>query len=62
MPFFSGAPRYHFYVTTLRLRSLVAVLLGWFMALGGTTFHSHAQEQDLPPLIYVCPMHLVQKP
>lgn len=57
MPFFSGPARYHFYVTTLRLRSLVAVLLGWFMALGGTTFHSHAQEQDLPPLIYVCPMH-----
>jgi hypothetical protein len=26
-------------------------------AWSATAFHSHAQEQELPPLVYVCPMH-----
>jgi len=42
-----------------RLRPLVAVVLACLLA-AGTTFvhdHAHAQAQDLPPLIYVCPMH-----
>jgi len=39
----------------------VVVVLGWLVAWSATTFHSHvdvhAQAQDLPPLVYVCPMH-----
>jgi Heavy metal binding domain len=37
----------------------VALVLGWLAAWMATSFHSHthAQEQDLPPLVYVCPMH-----
>jgi Heavy metal binding domain len=27
------------------------------MAWPAASFHPHAQEQDLPPLVYVCPMH-----
>jgi hypothetical protein len=40
-----------------RLHPLVAVVMGWLMAASATTFHGHAQEPELPPLIYVCPMH-----
>ena len=42
-----------------RLRPLVAVVLGCLLAAGTTSVHdhAHAQAQDLPPLIYVCPMH-----
>ncbi len=59
-PFFSRAARYHFNVTISRLRPLVAVLVVWLMAVGATPTHTHAQEQALPPLIYVCPMHADQ--
>ncbi len=42
-----------------RLRSLVAVVLSCLVAAApaGLSDHVHAQDQDLPPLIYVCPMH-----
>ena len=40
-----------------RFTSFVAVVMGCLVASGAATFHGHAQEQDLPPLIYVCPMH-----
>lgn len=35
----------------------VALVVGWLVTFSATAFHSHAQEQDLPPLVYVCPMH-----
>lgn len=35
----------------------IALVIGWLVAWSATSFHSHAQEQDLPPLVYVCPMH-----
>lgn len=41
----------------------LALVIGWLVAWSATTFHSHveahAQEQgqELPPLVYVCPMH-----
>ena len=35
----------------------VLAVLGWLYAWSATSLHSHAQEQDLPPLVYVCPMH-----
>lgn len=36
-----------------------ALVVGWLLA-SSVSFvpaHVHAQEQDLPPLVYVCPMH-----
>ncbi len=35
----------------------IAFVIGWLVAWSATAFHSHAQEQELPPLVYVCPMH-----
>lgn len=35
----------------------IALVIGWLVAWSATSFHFHAQEQDLPPLVYVCPMH-----
>jgi hypothetical protein len=37
------------------LRLLLTV--GWLAAWSAPSFHAHAQQQDLPPLVYVCPMH-----
>lgn len=39
------------------LRTLLT--LSWLVAWSATALptHTHAQEQDLPPLVYVCPMH-----
>ncbi|MEP7116364.1 MAG: heavy metal-binding domain-containing protein [Acidobacteriota bacterium] len=46
-------------MTAPRLRAVVAVVMGCVLVAGpfGWPDHVHAQEQDLPPLIYVCPMH-----
>ncbi len=55
--FFSRVARYDFLVNMRMIRPVVAVLLGWLVAAGGMSFGSHAQEQELPPLVYVCPMH-----
>ncbi|MFN7978888.1 MAG: heavy metal-binding domain-containing protein [Vicinamibacterales bacterium] len=41
-------------------RALRTVLtLAWLVGWSSTALqtHTHAQEQDLPPLVYVCPMH-----
>ncbi|MEZ5421448.1 MAG: heavy metal-binding domain-containing protein, partial [Vicinamibacterales bacterium] len=35
----------------------VALVIGWLVASSAAPSHSHAQEQELPPLVYVCPMH-----
>lgn len=32
-------------------------VLGWLVTGPAWSPHPHAQEQDLPPLVYVCPMH-----
>ncbi len=55
----AGRPRYHGPVSIPRLRSIVAVVLSGLIAGAaiGVPDHVHAQDQDLPPLIYVCPMH-----
>lgn len=37
------------------LRVLGAIT--WLVISSATSLHSHAQEQELPPLVYVCPMH-----
>ncbi|MGE0812078.1 MAG: heavy metal-binding domain-containing protein [Vicinamibacterales bacterium] len=33
------------------------LVLGCLLTSPLTSFHGHAQEQELPPLVYVCPMH-----
>ncbi|MEZ5416477.1 MAG: heavy metal-binding domain-containing protein [Vicinamibacterales bacterium] len=37
----------------------VVALFGWLVSSAATATHTHAQEpaQELPPLVYVCPMH-----
>jgi hypothetical protein len=35
----------------------IVLTLGWLAIWSSPSAHSHAQEQDLPPLVYVCPMH-----
>jgi hypothetical protein len=39
-----------------RVARLILVL-GWLVAWHGPSGHVHAQQRDLPPLVYVCPMH-----
>ncbi len=35
----------------------VAVVIAWLVTFSAAPGHPHAQEQELPPLVYVCPMH-----
>lgn len=49
--------RYHRRMARPERAVSVAVVIAWLLAGSATSAHLHAQEQELPPLVYVCPMH-----